>query len=311
MRKIISIITNTIGITLLYAFYILSYILGFLPLDAQLKICGVLSNLLPKYRKKVVLANLRLCFPEKSEQEIQACCKENAKYTLSLVPSLFFCFRNPEKACKYPHTVKGIEHIHSIFDEGKGCILLAPHSLVGVVPVTLLKNKYKLELFVVYRALQRVFAGKGGNNLLKKTYAIFEKTFDKIRQRVIKPIQDNDIKTMVCSLRKGGIVIYLIDGRHAKSMSGKVKFFGYEGDVLVNLHRLMKLGNAKLAYIHTQHTRGEYQIEIKAFDEKFYQASELEKMQIYMNHVEQTARAEPSQYLWQHKKFIDVINYDA
>ena len=73
----------------------------------------------------------------------------------------------------------------------------------------------------------------------------------------------------------------------------------------------LKLGKAKAAYLHIEHCsqRQLYRIEIKPFDEAFYQLSPVAMVQKYLQLVEQTARSQPAQYYWRHRRFSNLINY--
>ncbi len=104
-------------------------LLSFLPLRVLYYLGSglgdVLRFLIPS-RKKIARRNLALCFPEKSDSELDALTKENFRNTARL--GLFTGFFGGPLRLDFAHASRSdiLSVLKDILDTGRGVILLAP-----------------------------------------------------------------------------------------------------------------------------------------------------------------------------------------
>lgn len=86
----------------------------------------ILFYIIP-YRKKVVLANLRKAFPEKSEKEINSICRKFYHHFTDLVIESVKNFSISKKEVNRRMVGLGLEVMKSLHDQGKSIVLCGGH----------------------------------------------------------------------------------------------------------------------------------------------------------------------------------------
>jgi KDO2-lipid IV(A) lauroyltransferase len=163
------------------------YLFAYLPSPVLYKLADVLAFFLRsvfKYRKQVVINNLRNSFPEKSEAEIKQIAKQSYTHLADRVVENIKCLTIKPEEYLSRCTVENIELLTELYNQKKSVVLMLPHincwEYAGYVAHTLTKftiygvyspakNKYFNNLIVRTRT-------KLGMNLIsmKDTFAYFK-----------------------------------------------------------------------------------------------------------------------------------------
>ena len=108
------------------------YSVSWLPFKLQLAMGRILGRLIFKMaskRKHVALTNLRLCFPEKDEDELQYILKKNFENTGIALFETGMGWWWPNWRVARKVKVTGAHHITDAQEQGNGVLLLAMHNL--------------------------------------------------------------------------------------------------------------------------------------------------------------------------------------
>ncbi len=129
------------------------YLFAYLPTSVLYKLADGLAFILRvvvRYRKKVVLTNLRNSFPEKSEKEIQQIAKDSYTHLADRVVENIKCITIKEEEFLSRCSVENIELLTNLYNEGRDVVLMIAHcncwEFAGYVAHTLTKFK----IFGVY-----------------------------------------------------------------------------------------------------------------------------------------------------------------
>jgi len=250
---------------------------------------GWLGYRLAVPRRRVVLTNLRLCFPELTEPERVALARRHfSALGRSFLERSVLWYAPRDRVLKFVR-FDGVEHFEAV--KGQSVVLLAPH-FVG------------LDMGGTRVAL----TWKAGSMYGKQKNPALDAAMRRGRERFGEPIlfsRQDGIRPVVRALRDGFPFYYLPDMDLGPRESIFVPFFGVLTATVPALSRLAHVGRARVVPIVTrQLPDGE------GYVAKFYPAWEnfptgdIEADTRRMNEfIEARVREMPEQYYWVHKRF--------
>lgn len=240
-----------------------------------------------RLRRRVVLVNLRLCFPEKSEEHIQALAfahYEALAYGLFETTAGWW-----EPVDQLPaHRVVGVEHLERALAAGKGVVLLTAHFTT-------------LEICGVYLTA-RIPVGclyREPNN------PIVAVPMRRHRERVASiAVHFDDLKGLIRALRAGHAIWYAPDQGKRTPGSEILPFFGVPAITNTATAKIAKMtGAAVVPYFARREPDGSYTLVIHPALENF-PTDDLSADAVRINRlIEDNIRLAPEQYFWVHKRF--------
>lgn len=270
----------------------LIWLLHWLPLSwlAPLgRAAGLLLYALAGERRRVVLANLRLCFPELREQQrVQLARNHFAVFTRSLLEHGILWWGSRERVLRMVR-IEGLQHWHAVHD--RPMIWLSPHfvgldmggiRLTAEFPLVSVYSKQKNPVFDAVLLHGRTRLGP------TELYS---------RQDGIRPVAK--------AIKKGLPFYYLPDMDFGERDSMFVPFFGVPAATITGLARIAALtGAVVVPAVTTQLPGGDgYVLRFyPAWDH--YPSGDLAADTLRMNaFIEERVREMPEQYYWLHKRF--------
>ena len=263
-----------------------------LPLPWLLKfgrgIGWVAYHLVP-VRRSVTLANLRLCFPDKSEAEIRALALASYKSLgMGIFEGVEANFASDERIDRC-HAFEGIEHLEAAKREGRGVIMFCAHV-------------HTLEIGA--RIFSRHWMGIGffrpPNN------PVFAKVVADGRRRMSKRmIAFDDLKGAIRALRDGELIWYAPDQGKKFKDTEIVPFFGVPAVTNAATGRIAQLGRALVipySIVRTSN-RGSYRARLGPPMDGFEGGDPVAEANRVNSAIEELVMELPEQYLWQHKRF--------
>ena len=276
------------------------YTISWLPFKLQLLMGRMLGRLLMKIgskRKHIALTNLRLCFPEKSESELQALLKKNFENTGIALFETGMGWWWPDWRIKRKFRVKGVEHIDKAQKEGKGVLLLAMHYLS--VEMNARGVGYGHPMVVFYRPHNNQlmeffqFRGRGRSN----KYMLGKR----------------DVKGLIKALRDGEACIYLPDQDYGRNRSVFVPFFGVKEAASTTgtliFARQKNVDTMMIIPVRNDDGSG-YTLEIKPPLENFPTQDDIADVTRINQELEKAILHKPEQYMWLHRRFKTRPNKD-
>ncbi|HNO88459.1 MAG TPA: lipid A biosynthesis acyltransferase [Rhodocyclaceae bacterium] len=272
----------------------LLWLIHWLPLSVQAPIGRGLGHLLYWLiapRRKVALTNLRLCFPELSEAERVALCKEHfALAGRSLLERGIAWFASEERVRRIVR-LDNEPMLRRLIEGGQPVILLAPHFLgldLGGSRMAIAFDSVSIYARQSDPVIDRwLYHGRSrfGNQLLLA--------------------RDESIRASIKAMKALRPFYYLPDMDHGAEESVFVPFFGVQAATLAALPRFAKLGGAVVVPCVTRMLPGGqgYVVELGEPWQDFPGPSvegDARRMNAFL---EDRIRSMPAQYYWVHRRF--------
>lgn len=277
-----------------YLVYGLLYLFSLLPLKLLFLLSDgiyVVMYYLAGYRKKVVLRNLSIAFPNKTEAERKRIAKKFYRNFSDFFVETIKLFSASDR-----YFEKHYQSDYSVFDrlyaEGKKCQVHLGHNFhwelgyLGSVP------HIKLTVLGVYMPL---------------TNKIFERIFIKLRtKRGGNLLPATDMRNAMLPFRNEAYALLLVADQSPPNPQNAiwVNFFGKPTAFVRGPENGARLGNLPVVFCYiTRIKRGYYR---GHFDLGIENPAALEKgevTKIYAKFLEEKMNAQPENWLWTHKRW--------
>ena len=264
------------------------FLFGILPAVIRDPIANVLAKLVMRIATKplaIARINIRHCFPEMHDDELNALIKKNVDaFVLCLLSQAELLCRS-KAHIKRRVKLHGFEHVEKVRAEGRPIIFIMPH----VWPIDYAGLRLNLEIPMVSMA-------KAHRNRLFNWFS------NRLRSRMGGRIymREAGIRALLSELKNDHSFFYLPDEDLGPQQSVFSPFLGTTKATLPVVGRLAKAGKAKVMPVtigYDQHDRVFNltvlpDVETDTMDTKENEALVLNQM------VEQVIKAYPEQYMW-------------
>lgn len=272
-------------------------LLHLLPIRLQLWLgegLGIAVGRLVKSRRRIVRANLRVAYPERSEVEREALADA---HFAALGRGLFetaLAWWSPDWRLRGLGTVEGIEHLRAGQARGQGALLLTGHF------TTLeLGARFLCLAGVDFHAMYRPYE----NGLMD----YFMHRWRERRSR-LPALPRDELRTLVKALRGGAAVWYAPDQTLDMRVSVYVPFFGKKVATIVATSKLAQMGrSAVVPYFPAYLGGARWRVSIEPALADFPGAEESADAARVNAVLEAGIRTHaPAEYFWVHRRFKQV-----
>jgi KDO2-lipid IV(A) lauroyltransferase len=262
------------------------------PLKAQWwlgKHIGNLVHRLAARRRHITEVNIRLCFPELSEDERADLVRKSFQANGIGVMELGLAwFRNP--ADFIPMTrVHGLDHLSAALDRGKGVLLLGGHY-----------STLDLGGSLVTQHIEADVMQRDHNNPLMN--AVMTRARER---RYGKALDSKDLRGLLKQLKHNRTVWYATDQDYGRKGIVFAPFFGVSAGSITATSRIAERSGC--AVVPFSHFRREnehgYDIYFHPALENFPSGDDLADATLVNQTLEREIRKHPDQYLWMHRRF--------
>jgi Kdo2-lipid IVA lauroyltransferase/acyltransferase len=240
--------------------------------------------------KHITTINLQLCFPQLSALEVQQLCKRNfASLGLGVIETAMAWWLPESRLQKCSVKINGLEFAEEAFAQGKGILLLSPHSACLEMIGRLLGSRYNLA--TMYRP--------------HKIHAV-AKIQERFREKYkIKQIARHQMRDLVNTFKDNKAIWYAYDIDAGVKRSVFAPFFGIQTASLTAVSRIAELTGTVILPIEFYRLDDKWGYEINLFPSlKNFPSGNLTQDATRLNsHLEQAIRNKPEQYIWQYKRF--------
>lgn len=250
---------------------------------------GWLLVWVPNRQRRNALINLRVCFPNLSEEErlgLRDRCLMELGKTITELGALWM--RPPERTLALVRGVVGEEHLER--RDGRGVIILSPH--LGA-----------WELAGLY------LASRGPATSMYRTQGEFDALMLQARQRNgarLVPASPNGIRQMLLALRSGEYVGILPD-QEPKSDKAAVfaPFFGVPAYTMLLVNGLARKTGARVVFMFAERlSKGSgFRVHCLPAPEEVADDDAVRGAAALNRGVEQCIAVAPEQYQWTYKRF--------
>lgn len=239
-------------------------------------------------RRKVVLTNLALCFPGRTEAERQSLARQSFVYfAQSFLDRAWLWHGNPDVVRSRLKITGAVQELQG----EEAIIIFAPHFYGLDAGATALSQQIDRRYTTIYTPQP----GPAIDAWIRDSRRRFGHVRLFYRADGLKPI--------VAALRAGEVLYLLPDMNFGPQESIFVPFYGVPAATVPSLSRLARLGRAKVVPITTRLTPTGYEVQVHPAWTDF-PTQDLEADTALMNRrLEGYIDTMPAQYYWVHKRF--------
>jgi Kdo2-lipid IVA lauroyltransferase/acyltransferase len=277
-----------------YIVYGLLYLFSVLPFFVLYGISNFFAFLLfyvIKYRKDIVLNNLRIAFPEKTEAERLAICKKFYLYfTDTFIESLKFISISKKQLLK--RSTGDFDLINDLIEKGYNINILAGHQFNWEYANLLYAINLKIPFVGIY--------GPISNKILGKIFYNFRERYGTIL--ISAPDFKNKMHTV---FDKQYMLALAADQNPSDPASGYwLNFFGRPTPFVTGPEKGAIKKNAAVVYVGFKKIkRGHYRFDATLLAAESANTKIGDLTQRYRDILEKTIKQDPANYLWSHRRF--------
>lgn len=248
---------------------------------------GLFAYYCAPIRRRVVLINLRLCFPEKSACEHRVLAR--AHY-VALAEGVFETAMAwwSELSDYPPYRIVGAEHLERAIAGGRGVILLTAHTTTLEGAGRILAERFAIGC--LYRDPNNPVVARPMRRQRERRMSI--------------AVHFDDLKGLIRALRAGYAIWYAPDQGKRTKLSEILPFFGVPAITNTATGKLAEMtGSPVVPYFARRERDGSYTLTILPPLENFPTADASADAIRINRLIEENVRLAPAQYLWVHKRF--------
>ncbi len=245
------------------------------------------------YRKKIVMNNLSIAFPDKSKEELRVIMKKFYSHFIDIFMEMIKTFSISNEEILKRFRLTNPEELDAFMGRNKNILLMGSH-------YANFEWLFSLNLRVDhngYAAYKKV-KNKYFNNYIVRSRSRFNTTLIPTKQ-LISELDKNDKKGINC------IYGMLIDQSPKLHKAYHwTNFFGKEVPVITGTEMLAKKYDYAVMYIETTKVkRGFYETKWEILTENPREIPDFEISDLFMKKLEAHIRKAPEFYFWSHKRF--------
>jgi KDO2-lipid IV(A) lauroyltransferase len=249
---------------------------------------GLLFYVAIPERRRIVMTNLRLCFPEQSERWRRRIQRQHfIVFGCALLDRAWFWWASRDRLERIIR-LQGREHLRS--PDGRPTILLAPH-FVGLDAGG--------AMMTMTTPLVSIYSRQKNPHFDKRLLAG--------RMRFNEPLllsRQDGMRKVLKALRDGYPFYYLPDMDFGAKDALFISFFGVPAATITGVARLAELANARVVPCISRMTREGYEVVLHPAAWTDYPSRDIETDTRRMNAlIEKEVLTMPEQYFWSHKRF--------
>ncbi len=240
-------------------------------------------------RRRLVLRNLELCFPELAAEQRRALARENFRLMGIGVVETAMGWWLPMERIAELYEVSGREHLEAARSSGRGVLLLSAHMTGIEISGAMVRQ------LTPFKALYREERNALVATLIRRNR----------RRRIQDVIANHDMRGMIRALRNGDTIWYAPEENIPPRRGGiYAPFFGIPAATTPATSRLAeRTGCLVLPYYPQRLPGGRYRIVFEPPLEGFPSGDIHADTARINTLIEGWVRAQPEQYIWVRKRF--------
>ena len=242
-------------------------------------------------RNRYSKINIINCFPELDAQEVNKIYRKN----LFELSNIFFTtgvawfWSNRRIQKNIPYEIDGINKLLNVQKSKNGVLLFFKHSLHLELDIRILGMNAEIY------GIEREHNSKNYNLVQRKG-----------RLRGLVDIVDRkNTFTFMRWLKNGKTVLYAPDQDYGSKKSLEIDFFNLPAATIKAPYKIMRKTNCKIFFLNSYYKKNKLVLNIEELD--MYHLSELEFLTKLNNFIESKIVLNPSEYLWQHRRFKSTL----
>lgn len=252
------------------------------------------------YRKKMVLDNLKIAFPEKSGKELKSIRRKFYRHFVDVFMEMIKSFTISKKTLDKHYKYTNIELFDELYKDEKSIILVGSHYanwewIIG------LSGHIKYKGYAAFTKVSNKYFNEKVLNSREKFGIKFIKT-----SAIISTMDKNYIENIQ------SIYGLLSDqSPQLKKTHYWSEFFGVKVPIHTGAEMLAKKYNMNVVYIHTKKVkRGYYETTFELITDDVKKYSDYDLSDVFLRKIEQQILQKPEHYFWTHNRFKHKDKYE-
>ena len=245
------------------------------------------------YRKKTVNDNLRLVFPEKTNEEIKAIAKKFYHHMCDMFLEMIKSLSITQEQLNKRFIIRNVEELKQIDEQSQSYILMFGHysSYEWTISV---QDQIKAKGFVIYKSLKNTYFDRLVRSIRSKYNSELVDT-----KKAIEKINEYH------SLGKKSCIAFLSDqSPKLKANNHWADFMGIKVPCFVGAEVTAKKYNYPVGYLKIEKVkRGHYEADFVLLAEDPSKFKDFEITDKFNRVLESQIRKAPEYYLWTHKRW--------
>ncbi len=272
---------------------LLFYCLSWMPakiLDVLANKLGDLAARKNKKRFNIARTNLSLCFPEKTEEEIEDMLRLHFRAQARAVVQYALLWWKPAARLKKHIEVTGFEQIEAIKEKGGNVIIMLCHSVSLDVAVNAICMRFKSS--GPYKAIRNpVLNWLIANRRLRFGGSLFTR--------------EDGLRPLIKSVKAGQVLVYLADEDLGADKSIFVPFYGVQKATIPVLGRLARTTRSTVFTCIScyDNKRSRYVVTVLPQLQELTGEDDLADSRVMNESIEHAINLCPAQYLWTFRFF--------
>ncbi|MBL7741432.1 MAG: lipid A biosynthesis acyltransferase [Chitinophagaceae bacterium] len=243
------------------------------------------------YRKKIVLSNLQIAFPEKSDKERIKIAKQfYLNFTDTLIESVKMISMSEKELEKRAKGEFG--YINELLDKGYSVNVMASHQFNWEFANLIYAKNLKAPFVGIYMQIS--------NKILDKIFFTFRARYGTVL------ISAQDFKDKMHSVFSGKHALALAADQNPGNRSAAywMKFFGRPVPFISGPAKGAVKNNTAVVFVAFHKVkRGYYEFKVTPISQNSADYTPEQLTLLYKNVVEATIRKDPANYLWSHRRW--------
>lgn len=251
---------------------------------------GYTLYLLAVPRRRVVMTNLALCFPQQPLAQRRRWARQSfVHFAQAWLDRSWLWHGDPAKVRSRLRLIGAVQDLEG----SQPTVVFAPHFYGLDAGGTALNQQLARPMVSIYtpQRSQTVDAWLHDGR----------RRFGHVRLFY----RDNGVKSLVSALRAGELLYLLPDMNFGRNESVFVPFYGVPAATVPSLSRFAKLGRARVVPVVTRMTKTGYDVEVMPAWENFPTDDAVADTALMNQRLQGYIDAMPAQYYWVHKRFKD------
>ncbi|MGI9319043.1 MAG: lysophospholipid acyltransferase family protein [bacterium] len=278
---------------------LLLWVINLLPFKAKLAVgkgLGTLMYRIPNSRIAVTRTNLKLCFPELTQDQREEMVRDTFKnFGAGLIETAMGWWDDPQKIFSMTESV-GQEVLDRALEQGKGVILVGAHFSTLDLSSLLLSKYY--QYYAIYR---------------EQTNRLLNWFMTRGRSRnMLGGIPHTSMRGAAKRIMAGDIVWYSPDQDMGHDHSVFAPFFGQQAATVTATAKIAKLTGAPLVMLVSYRKPDDsgYVVHFLSGPDNFPVDDEVQNATAVNSLIEQGIRISPAQYYWFHRRFKTQLGFE-
>lgn len=245
------------------------------------------------YRKEVIISNLKIAFPSKTENELKDLCKKTTQHFCDSFIEVILSMGLSHEEMRQRFMYTNLEMIHELRAQNRPVVAMFAHQ-ASFEWTMCLDGMVDYKIIAVYKPL----ANKYFNKLIVDIRQKFNSTLITMREA------SNSISK---SIINGEMAMYglVADQSPARYRAQHfTSFFGKTSAVFMGGEKLAKAHDTAVVYLAVEKVkRGYYKATFHTITKHAASTKDWEITDSFFNLLEKQIRLQPEYYLWSHKRW--------